>query len=73
MQLISISLFTTDKKQGLDQEILKKYRPVSNLTFVWEILEKVILEQLEMHLASRDLMDVLCLLIVRSTQQKQIF
>ena len=47
------------KKQGLDKESFKNYRPVSNLTFVSKILEKVILKQLEEHLVNNELMDVL--------------
>ena len=30
------------KKTGLDQEILKNYRPVSNLSFLSKVIEKVI-------------------------------
>ena len=47
------------RKQDLDQEILKNYRPVSNLTFVSTIMEKVILEQLEKHLVATELIDAL--------------
>ena len=39
--------------------LIKKYRPVSNLTFVSKILEKVVLKQLEEHLVNNELMDVL--------------
>ena len=35
------------KKQGLDQEDLKNYRPVSNLSFLSKVLEKVV------HVAAR--------------------
>jgi len=37
------------KKSGLDPEILKKYRPVSNLPFVSKILEKVVGARIEHH------------------------
>ena len=47
------------KKQGLDKELLKNDRSVSNLTFVCKILEKVVFKQLEEHLANNELMDVL--------------
>jgi hypothetical protein len=45
------------KKEGLDPEIFKNYRPVSNLTFVSKILEKVVASRLENHLSSNSLMD----------------
>ena len=35
------------KKQSLDQNILKKYRPVSNLPFLSKIIEKIVLSQLQ--------------------------
>ena len=34
------------KKQGLDSEILKNYRPVANLSFISKIIEKVIVTQI---------------------------
>ena len=45
------------KKPSLDQDILKNYRPVSNLTFISKILEKVVLKQLEDHMLNNQLMD----------------
>ena len=30
------------KKSGLDKEVLKNYRPVSNLSFISKVLEKVV-------------------------------
>jgi hypothetical protein len=45
------------KKQGLDQDELKNYRPVSNLPFVSKILEKVVAKQLESHLDANRLHD----------------
>jgi hypothetical protein len=38
------------KKPGLDVDVLKNYRPVSNLSFISKVLEKVVLFQLERHL-----------------------
>ena len=38
------------KKSTLDREVLKKYRPVSNLNFVSKILERVVSSQLLSHL-----------------------
>ena len=39
------------KKPGLDPDILKNYRPVSNLPFVSKVIEKVVDKRLERHLA----------------------
>ena len=38
------------KKSGLDQNLLKNYRHVSNLPFISKILEKVVDKRLERHL-----------------------
>jgi hypothetical protein len=43
------------KKANLDQNVLKNYRPVSNLPFVSKILEKVVLKQLLIHLQANNL------------------
>ena len=43
------------KKPKLDHNELKKFRPVSNLSFVSKILEKVVLSQLSEHLVSNHL------------------
>ena len=43
------------KKPGLDPNILKNYRPVSNLSFISKILEKVVDARLEQHLANHRL------------------
>ena len=51
------------------QTILKNYRPVSNLTFVFKILEKVVLKQLEEHLVNNELMDVLQSAIEQNPQR----
>ena len=45
------------KKQNLDRENLKNYRPVSNLPFLSKILEKVVLKQLKNHLAINNLIE----------------
>ena len=37
------------KKTGLDSDILKNYRPVSNLTFISKVIEKVISGKLNEH------------------------
>ena len=44
------------KKPSLDQNILKNYRPVSNLSFLSKIMEKVVLKQLLAYLNTNDLM-----------------
>jgi len=38
------------KKHDLDKEILKNYRPVSNLPFMSKVLEKLVLDQLLKHI-----------------------
>ena len=38
------------KKSSLDKEILKNYRPVSNLNFILKILERAVAVQLQTHL-----------------------
>ena len=47
------------KKSNLDQNMLKNYRPVSNLSFISKICEKVALEQLLKHLHSNNLSEPL--------------
>ena len=39
------------KKPGLDINVLKNYRPVSNLSFVSKLIEKIVLSQLSEHLS----------------------
>ena len=46
------------KKSGMDQNLLKNYRPVSNLPFLSKILEKIVLTQLNSHLVQNGLKDV---------------
>ena len=43
------------KKSGLDPDILKNYRPVSNLPFISKVLEKAVDAQLEHHLVTNEL------------------
>ena len=43
------------KKSGLDQDLLKNYRPVSNLPFISKVLEKVVDKRLERHLSENKL------------------
>ena len=45
------------KKPALEKDILKNYRPVSNLPFISKVLEKVVESRLENHLASNYLHD----------------
>jgi hypothetical protein len=43
------------KKPGLDPNVLKNYRPVSNLPFLSKVLEKVVDSRLESHLTEHNL------------------
>ena len=43
------------KDRNLDKEILKCYRPVSNLTFLSKIIERVVHEQLNKHMENNNL------------------
>ena len=43
------------KKPGLDPDTLKNYRPVSNLPFVFKILEKVVMNRLSEYLCNNSL------------------
>lgn len=47
------------KKPGLDSEIFKNYRPVSNLPFISKLLEKIVASRLESHLQDNSLYDEL--------------
>ena len=46
------------KKPGLDTNDMKKFRPVSNLSFISKILEKVVLIQLKNHLSGNNLIEI---------------
>ena len=43
------------KKSGLDQNLLKNYRPVSNLPFISKVLEKCVDKRLEHYLSENKL------------------
>ena len=43
------------KKSTLDKEILKNYRPVSNLSFLSKVIERACLKQLSYHMDTNDL------------------
>ena len=45
------------KKPRLDQEILKKYRPVSNLSFLSKVIEKVKSVRILKHIEANDIID----------------
>ena len=47
------------KKTGLDSDILKNYRPVSNLTFISKVIEKVVSGRLNAHLIINSMFDPL--------------
>ena len=47
------------KKIGLDNNILKIFRPVSNLTFISKVIEKVISGRLNEHLMKNSMFDPL--------------
>ena len=49
--------FPLIKKQGLDPEILKNYRPVTNLSFIWKIIEKSIATQIHDHLINNNIVE----------------
>ena len=54
------------KKQTLDPDLLKNYRPVSNLHFLSKIVEKVVIQRLEVDITRNDLQDS-----VQSAYRKQ--
>ena len=47
------------KKTGLDSDILKNYRHVSNLTFISKVIEKVVSGRLNEHLIKNSKFDPL--------------
>ena len=47
------------KKVGLDPEVLKNFRPVSNLAFISKLFEKTMIFQLMPYLKSSDLLELL--------------
>ena len=48
-------LHPSSRKKSLDQNELKNYRPVSNLSFVSKTIEKLVLSQLSDHLSANSL------------------
>ena len=50
-------IFPLIKKRGLDPEILKNYRPVTNLSFISKIIEKAITNQIHDQLINNDIVD----------------
>jgi len=44
------------KKPKLDPEEPQNYRPISNLTFISKVIERIVANQLKAHLADNDLM-----------------
>ena len=44
-------------RPSLDQNMLKNYRPVSNLSFLSKLLERVVLLQIPDHVSRNDLLD----------------
>jgi hypothetical protein len=44
------------KKAGLDVDDVKSYRPISNLTFVSKVIERIVVDQMKVFLAGSDLM-----------------
>ena len=47
------------KKPSLDTNELNQYRPVSNLHFLWKIIEKIVVSRLEEHMYAHNLYDPL--------------
>ena len=43
------------KGQSLDSSDLKNYRPISNLTFIGKLIERVVLRRLNKHMADNNL------------------
>ena len=43
------------KKTSLDQDVLKNYRPVSNLAYTGKLIEKVVLWRLNKHMSDHNL------------------
>ena len=45
------------KKPSLDKEVLKNYRPVSNLPFISKVVERVVATRIESHIMLNSLHD----------------
>ena len=59
------------KKPGLNPDELQSYRPISNLTFMSKIIERIMAEQMRAHLTERDLMPPVQAAYAKVTQQKR--
>ena len=57
VQLKSAIIMPLLKKFGSDPDVLKNYRPVSNLAFISKVIEKVVANRLIEHMSSNNLMD----------------
>ena len=53
----SVIVLPLIKKPGLDPQVLKNYRPVSNLSFLSKLIDKVISSRILTHIADNDLID----------------
>ena len=45
------------KKPSLDKENMKNYRPVSNLSYIPKLLEKVVITRMNKHMGSHNLQE----------------
>ena len=46
------------KRSGLDKDEMKNYRPISNLPFIFKLIEKVLARRIKEHLEHNDLNDI---------------
>ena len=53
----SVIVLPLIKKPGLDPQVFKNYRPVSNLSFLSKLIEKVISSRILTDIADHDLID----------------
>ena len=44
------------KKPGLDKEVLSNYRPITNLSFISKVLERIVANQLDNHFSDHDIL-----------------
>ena len=56
-QLKSAIVLPLLKKPGSDQNVMKHYRPVSNLSFISKVIERVVASRLLDHMVMNDLLD----------------